>query len=331
MATASSQSGGGGPIVQLAFIGLLIAAMIIIPIAAFGLFRGNGAVQSTPIDPSPNSPAHQYIQDLKRLTNTRDYLATAGPEVFDSVSLALDKLEKELNSTYADNSKHDDAITLLTQLRTELNNIRTNTLTNPTLAKENAIKFTTDRDAFELLMADIVTPGKGNGSVNGSTDCSQLADEPDKVKVDHPNDLAGLKTGSIVRKDGTLVPIDPLICQFLNTIVSNGIYPITLSSIVGTHSQNVAGSSGRQSRHWTGHGVDIWEPKGGASLAGKLMPWIYNNQATLRAGGIMPSQVIGPKNSQADHQNYTRYAINGHISAPGFYVSGHNDHVHIGF
>jgi hypothetical protein len=165
------------------------------------------------------------------------------------------------------------------------------------------------------------TAGEGDGAeetgpsepvtiVPGS--CSDAAQ---KVSFDQTNDRDGmLAGGEIVRMDGVKITVDNRVCQLINTLVDNGFH-IRVSSIVGHHSQY--SSSGNESRHWTGHALDI----GNEELCSTLEPWIVQN---LSGNELMPRQVIGPTRC-------SDWAVNQGQRSPGFYVEGHEDHIHIGF
>jgi hypothetical protein len=311
---------------------------IVLVVVAFTIISqapGNGADHSQAINPNPISPAAEYLSDLKRFANTQDYLLQNGPTNFDKVSGSLDKLKKLLDEKYANHSKYTEAIGLIATMQTELSQIRNNVAGQPTVAKQNAVKFMADSAALETLMATITGNASGTASVDDSpadlSFCAKLLNEPDKVKIAQPNDKEGLKTGKITRKDHVVVDLDPKVCKFVSTLVDNGIYPLTLTSLVGNHDQAVHSAKGNQSRHWTGHAVDIGEPRGGVSVAAKVMPWVIANQAKLNEASIMPRQVIGPVKSVSDGKNYSGLEINGGKPAPGFYLKDHDNHVHIGY
>ncbi len=182
------------------------------------------------------------------------------------------------------------------------------------------------------------SPGTGVIASKECKDVIQLIRRK-KIIVDRPNDRKGFETGSIIRKDSTPVQIDPKICGLLNTLVANEIAPIQILSLVGRHSRCVGGDpktgppascqiiGKRESRHWTGHGIDI----GNVKISGRLMPWIVKNKKKLNDAGLWPKQVIGPLKSKYDGKNYTQWAISAGKHAPGFFVSGHDDHIHIGY
>ena len=146
-------------------------------------------------------------------------------------------------------------------------------------------------------------------------------------------------SGNIIRMDGVPVPIDLKICGFLQMFYAdpaNANTVLRITEIVGDHNEYVAGSS-RPSRHWTGHEMDIGERSQkvngveAGGVAAKIMPWIYNHQTQLAAAHLMPRIVIGPEQSIFDGKDYTQYAINKGKSSPGFFLPGHNNHVHVGF
>lgn len=324
-------------------LGLPLLAILLIPclaiIVLFSMGQGNGAQASRPIEPKPGSASQTALTNLKRYSQSSQYLAQNGPKVIDSLRQELDKVGTEIDA-HRDSPKYSDASNLLTKMRDELTTIQANATSNRAAANTAATQFMKDRDTLENFALIITGGGTANIS-SGNPDvasCQKLANMPDKLTFDQPNDHSGFSNGKITRKDGTPIDIDPKLCKFLDSVISSGTlqgaYPIKLMSVVGHHSQYVAGHEGdpnRESRHWTGHAVDIWEPANKPSVAAKLMPWVVENRGALAAGGIVPSQVIGPRKSDSDGGNYTRYAVNHSQSAPGFFVPGHNNHVHVGF
>lgn len=158
-------------------------------------------------------------------------------------------------------------------------------------------------------------PGIGGPVVIAPGDCSEAA-QRSNVTFEQTNDRQGMLAGGvIINKDGEKVTVDGRVCQLINTLAENG-FSLRISSIVGHHSQYEAGST-NESRHWTGHAFDI----GNEDICGSLEPWIVQN---LSGTALMPRQVIGPIRC-------SQWAVNRGQQSPGFYVEGHEDHIHIGF
>lgn len=153
------------------------------------------------------------------------------------------------------------------------------------------------------------------------------------VTFDHSNDRQGLMlSDQIVRKDKTLVTVDPAIIAFL-AWAGNNFGPIRVGSLVGTHPQYVDGSNNtRESRHWTGHAVDI------ASISGKRVDDGTAKEAVrafMTAVGalqesIRPNQQICNGCGREDTEIQT-LQLDAGLPKGGHWVSDHIDHVHIGY
>lgn len=147
-----------------------------------------------------------------------------------------------------------------------------------------------------------------------------------KLIFDKPNDAAGAPKGVVKRKDGADVVINPRLLALLNVIAQN-FGPITVSSLIGGHSKNVAGTT-RESQHWSGNAVDISTIKGevcssNSTAAGELLKFLYDNFDEFNKQGIPIRQTIGPI-------KYKSILIARGSKTEGVYVSGHENHVHIG-
>jgi hypothetical protein len=188
-----------------------------------------------------------------------------------------------------------------------------------------------DASKIQVINGGTNTPFQ-TASSSSLVSCIALARNKN-ISFSHTNDYAGFLFGQIVRVKGasgypagSLVPLDTKMCALMQTFeASHPTVKINFNSVVGTH-PIVTGNNSRQSRHSTGHGMDL-----NVDLAGILMPWIIQNITQLTAAGIMPHQVIGPNHSDFDGKDYTSYAVNGGVQSKGFFVAGHNNHVHIGF
>jgi hypothetical protein len=156
-----------------------------------------------------------------------------------------------------------------------------------------------------------------------------------KISFSHANDRSGVMlSGSVLRTDGSLVSIDPAIVSFL--VWAGRQWKLNISSMLGSHDQYVKDSHPpRESRHWTGHAIDINEI--GHSVSG-----IVQSPATtpavkefMRAVGMLspsfiPNQLICNGCGQEDATVQELQLDNGNPKS-GHWVDGHIDHVHVGF
>ncbi|GEM_PF-6511917 len=163
----------------------------------------------------------------------------------------------------------------------------------------------------------------------------------DALIIAHGNDKQALLTGSpIIRETresrGEAVPLNPMIPAML-VALSQDFKPMTVSSILGTHSRYVDREDDKkvQSGHWTGNGLDISQFKGQSVLSNKslgceVLQWVIDNRDRLEGLGIKIRQTIGPvqcRNLQIQLGQLVRDS-NGTLSGVG---TNHENHVHIGF
>jgi hypothetical protein len=148
------------------------------------------------------------------------------------------------------------------------------------------------------------------------------------------NDRNGLMlSGSILRKDGVLVEIDTDVIKFLVWACNH--YTIRAWSIVGGHSQFVAGG-GNESRHWTGHAVDIDNISGknveDPSARDAVMAFMNSVKSISPLNGnvIIPNQMIC---NGAGHVDPVVKALQLNNKIPTSFVTDddHTNHVHIGY
>lgn len=153
-----------------------------------------------------------------------------------------------------------------------------------------------------------------------------------KITFEHANDRQGLMmSGSILRKDGTLVPVSGAIVSFL--VWAGRQWTISVSSLVGTHDQYVAGSNNtRESRHWTGYGMDINYVDGNRVQVPSSRTAIMAFMTTVGqlSPSFIPNQMICNGCGQEDATIQALQLQNGHPKG-GHWVSDHIDHVHIGY
>lgn len=152
-----------------------------------------------------------------------------------------------------------------------------------------------------------------------------------QLKFDHENDRSGLRLGrAVLRSDGTNVEIDPAVIQFIAWAADN-FAPLRVSSLIGSHSRLVAGSN-RESRHWTGHALDIGSISGKRVDDSTATPAV---QAFMRAVNALPLQTR--PNQQicngcgANDVEVQALQIDNKQPKGGVWVSDHTDHVHIGY
>lgn len=150
------------------------------------------------------------------------------------------------------------------------------------------------------------------------------------VTFDHSNDRQGLlMSSSILRGDGVLVGIDPTLIQFIVWAGQN--FPtIRVSSLIGSHSQNVAGSN-RESRHWTGHAADL------GSIRSERVDSSRSRTAVIafmtevgKLLGLTPNQMIC-NGCGIEDSTVQALQLDNHQPKGGHWVSDHTDHVHIGY
>ena len=144
------------------------------------------------------------------------------------------------------------------------------------------------------------------------------------------NDRAGLAggTGVVRRSDGADVPVDTQVLRMLVALADQG-FTFHVSSVIGGHTKNVSGS-GNVSRHWDGHaadfnvinGVDI--DTGGAAAKPHTVRFMQALNA-LRGTDLAPRQVICSGNGRVDPD-----VLRLQIGVSGV-VSGHTNHVHVGY
>ncbi len=144
------------------------------------------------------------------------------------------------------------------------------------------------------------------------------------------NDRAGLAggTGVVRRSDGADVPVDTQVLRMLVALADRG-FTFHVSSVIGGHTKNVSGS-GNVSRHWEGHaadfnvinGVDI--DTGGAAAKPHTVRFMQALNA-LRGTDLAPRQVICSGNGRVDPD-----VLRLQIGVSGV-VSGHTNHVHVGY
>ncbi len=148
------------------------------------------------------------------------------------------------------------------------------------------------------------------------------------------NDANAVVNGCVSRQIGPseCVFIDPRIWQLI-VYLQNGGFSISISSMVGTHSQLTTG--GNISRHWDGHAIDIDRINGklvsGADDSNPKPDTIALLQVLLELRGkdLVPSQVIVNGNGRIDSE-IQGYQINGGQQV-NYVDGGHTDHVHIGY
>jgi hypothetical protein len=146
---------------------------------------------------------------------------------------------------------------------------------------------------------------------------------------DHPNDRSGLLlSGSVMRSDGALVPIDPQVIKFL--VWAGDQYGVRASCIVGTHDRLVKGST-HESRHWTGHAVDLGSVLNvrvdHSDSKGAVMQFMRAVKAL--PPGLIPNQMIC---NGCGYEMPDVKALQLNNSQPDDYITGgHLDHIHIGY
>lgn len=160
------------------------------------------------------------------------------------------------------------------------------------------------------------------------------------ISIAHPNDAQGLKSeqGVIIGNVENSSARTTISTEILKCIVAlieycepkNWNFEITC--IVGTHYR--FSKSGRQSRHWTGHGLDIF------AINGKQLLDVSAKTETIQFMQLLnnltpkPNQIIMYGNGKADSE-VNQYELNGNIRGPEGYDSGthngHDDHIHIGY
>lgn len=179
-------------------------------------------------------------------------------------------------------------------------------------------------------------PKNPGGSSTGTTtatiaDCQQLVSS-NKIRVWNPADKQGLLTGSFTHKDGTVTLLDPKVCGILKLLVDNNVAPILVTAVAALEPYHDT-----TSRQYNGHGVNIQEEAIGSATppttgtGGVVMKWISDHQDLLKSKGLVPSQLVGPQSSVITGENDTQWAFNNGKSQPGFFVSGANNHIHIGY
>lgn len=215
-------------------------------------------------------------------------------------SLPIDQTKKEEAG-----KKIDSALDLVSQI-----------ILLPTAARQKAAQEKIAQ--IERLLKEVQTI-TGVGADWDPIACPQIL-ETKGITILRSNDQEGFRTGKIESKrlTGHIVSLDGRICRLLLEFARNNVLPITVSTVVGGHKQFATG--GRQSRHWTGHAIDI----GNEEIGAKLMPWIISNSSTLQTKDLMPRQVIGPT-------RFAQWAVDKGKNRPGFTDAEHQNHIHIGF
>lgn len=166
----------------------------------------------------------------------------------------------------------------------------------------------------------------------------------------HPNDKAGLLSAKGIisghrgahggKYDNDKVVIST---NILKCIANLGQYALSkdwtfaVSSIVGSHSRCVEGDDFegcRESRHWTGFGLDIYMINGNPLETKKAKSNTITFMKLLNSMTPKPNQIIMYGNGEAD-PDVNKYELNGTIKGPSGYDSGthgnHMNHIHIGY
>lgn len=162
----------------------------------------------------------------------------------------------------------------------------------------------------------------------------QYVDEG-KIAFMQSNDLTGMTNGSgqVLRDDGTMIDIDTQVMRFYVYMVDQE-FTFSISSMVGHHDK--FSSSGKVSRHWDGHAIDVAIINGLAvnnpaakDATIKFMQTVNG----LRGGDLVPSQLLGAGNKYVD-PDVDNLSMNGGEIDEGFTtreVGDHIDHVHVGY
>ncbi len=319
VALATSEIWGPIVLVLLAIVGVIIIIAIIVAIAQSGQF-GSSFHQ----DSDKNT-------QMTALANAGDVFARRELDAADIplILKALDTIEQK-----AKNKNDIPALDIIKELRTKL---QTYTSGDSKVDRQNLI------DAQKLILK-LSSLGYGTALTQFTTsaalaELSKLIDKK-RIGTNHDNDEAGLTSGYIKRKlsrPGTPdpVPLNPMVPLFLLAI-DREFGPVIVSSIVGTHPRETVDdkgkSTGRQSAHWTGNGMDIAAIRGKAvdsnqTEAKDLLQWVLDHQSELEQKGIRISQTIGP----AQYSNLQLRRGQKITDGSQGVKSGHEDHFHIGF
>lgn len=156
-----------------------------------------------------------------------------------------------------------------------------------------------------------VDPGKPYSRPTGIVANGQPVATMNGISAVKGNDREGLPAGIIRRSDGQLVSLDPHLNATLKALQDAGI-PVTLTSVVGNHSEHVAGTN-RVSRHWDGAAFDGTNDE-------RVTRYIFEHRVELGVQQIITA-------------NYPQYNISG--GQPFTYSAGtlnsHRNHTHYGY
>lgn len=211
---------------------------------------------------------------------------------------------------------------------------------NTLLAKVDELGAKSDDPAaFKTVLgqirAELDALGKLGFGVAGKEACRPLKTDGN-VQFLQSNDQIGVPEGAVRRLDGKVVPIAPQVCGVLSALSSpeQGKFDLKIAQVVGNHSKDVKDSKPpRQSKHWTGRGIDITYVNGARikdnqAPAGAAMCWIKSREAELKAQGLWPQQVIGPS------QFKDCMVKDGKVNPSGYQddtLKAHENHIHIGY